>query len=239
MKISDIYGDDDRTIEVFGRKFHWPLPLVAGLHGSGAIVFGRRVYGGGKDRPIVDRLHTAFEAISDFKYALMYRFLKRHQYHVIHTDLGYGYHCSDSRILHGAMKCLEEYVEAGKHSGEKGLEEHVKEMRANPDPNAPEGLVESCADSDAEALAIYRWWKYKRPEEHKYHSELLMRAYGDDKIEWKTTDNPKFAEAVITEAKGEEKKALRKEYQMLEEKMDADDQTHLHRLITIRRSLWI
>lgn len=236
IKISDLYDDSDRTIEIFGWKLHWPLPIAFMLNGSSAIVFGYGVYAG--KRPVVRAIHSVFKAISDAKYALMYRFVKEHQYHIIYTDLGYGYHCSDERILYGAMKCLEEYVEAGKHGGEKGLEEHIHEMRAAPDPNAPEGMLESHANQEEEALTIYRWWKYERPADRKKFDELLDAAYDGKSVQFVQEEGSNLSRLVFTEPT-EAQRVAREAREALEEKMDEDEQSYLHRLITIRRGLWI
>lgn len=231
MKISDLYDDEDRTIEILGVKLHWPFPIAFMLHGSGATIFGYRAYGGGK-RPIITALRKAFEAISNAKYEMLYRFTKPHRYHIIYTDLPPAYHCSDARILYGAMKCLCEYVEAGDHGGEKGLEEFIVELKSGTD-------CEAQAHKEAEALAIYRWWRYERPADQKHLDELLLPAYGDDELKFIPTDNPRLAEVVAEEAPGEDKARLREQYRTLEEKIGNAEQTYLHRLIEIRRGLWI
>lgn len=70
-----------------------------------------------------------------------------------------------------------------------------------------------------EEQALFRWWTVERPANHKRLDEWVMRLFGDrDK-----TDNSM---------------GTFKEYNTFEDKLRADDQSALHRLIDIRGRLW-
>lgn len=217
--------------------WRWPFPIASMLGSSSAIVFGWKVYG--DDAPkYVGWFHGLFKRCRDAKYWVLYRLHPRHRYHIVKTDLGYGYHCQDTRILHAAMACLCEYVEA--EGGEVAFQRWTDELldRTKNDPNAPDGFERDQGNRQAEVLAIYRWWKIERPADQKRSDELLHLLYGgEDRISWKETENPRLSEMVFEPFKGNEV-ALNEEFRNLEKKIVDDEQKMLRRLVEVRQSLW-
>lgn len=161
-------------------------------------------------------LKTAKRWLSDAKYGLLYRFHPRYKFHLVNTGLGYGYHDCDNRMLHACMALLCEHVEL-EHGGAEKLCKFSDDLRANPDPNAPEDMQTGQAERQDEAVTIYRWWKQTRPADKARRHELLMKFYGPERCK----DEP-----------------LYREFRGLEQKMDDDDEKMLLRLMAIRRSLW-
>lgn len=138
--------------------------------------------------------------------------------HLIETDLDpNGWHDEDELILYGCMAMLCRYVDF--HEGLEALEKFNAELRANPDPNAPEGLCSSQANMQEEAAAIYRWWKIQKPLDEGRREVLLEDCYGDNRAETRTKEKDN-------------------EFRKLEKKIADDEQMMLHRLIEIRQSLW-
>lgn len=214
----------DRKYLRLGRlSLPLPLPIASGLHGSGAVVLGWNVYG---DCPKpINWLHTALTDLSKARFWLLYRLSPSHQYHLIRTGLEPGYHCEDELILHGCMAMLRRYVEnfadEGK-SGEEVLEEFNRKLREpDHDTHGMQECLSGQADMQAEALAIYRWWRYEKPKDEAWRDELCMRIYGSkkEKSDARTAD-------------------LREEFRSLEDKIARDEQDMLHRLIEIRPGLW-
>lgn len=225
-------------------KIQWPWPIVSMLHSSCAVVFGYEVYGE-KCPKIIDWLHTLFTNISDAKYWLLYRFHPEYQYHLIRTGLTPAYHCEDELILYGCMAMLCRYIEAFGYRDDKGrsgeivVEEFNKELNNNPGSKAPDGVCQSQAARQSEALAIYRWWKYEKPADEKRRDELLMLLYQDkDRMSFvHCEDTLNLSKIKFKEFEGDEI-TMDEEKKALEEKIDDDEQKMLHRLIDIRRSLW-
>ncbi len=163
----------------------------------------------------------ALRKLRDIKHWFLYRFHPRHKYHLINTGLARTYWDYDERILHGCMAMLCEYVE------DFGSESDIEEFNAylrNPknDPHAPGELKSGQADRQEEALAIYRWWKYQRPEEIKLRVEMCGNLFGRRPIPIPVT----------------EQKQYHADFRALERKIEDDAQAMLHRLIDIRQSLW-
>jgi hypothetical protein len=110
------------------------------IYSSNAKVLGIPIYG--DDVPKwIDYLYNIIKYASGVRYKFMYRFIPKHQYHIIRTGLELGYHDYDSRILHGCMTLLVEYFEEA--------QEH-----------------QSISDL-SEAYEIYLYWKIVRPEKEK------------------------------------------------------------------------
>lgn len=233
IELSSIHKDDHRTVQIGPLKLRWPLPITFMLHSSDARVFGYSIYG--EDCPkIIDWLHTIFTNISNAKYWVRYRIHPAHQYHLIRTGLKPGYHCEDNLILYGAMAMLCRYIES--MGSEFEIEKFNRDLRNDPDPNAPDGICSRQADRQDEALTIYRWWKYQKPKDEARQEELMHALYTGP-IKFKDSDCGKFREIVTEELKGD-RKLLRDELWKLDEKIIDDEQSMLHRLIDIRRSLW-
>jgi hypothetical protein len=194
------------------------FPIASMLHSSCAVVLGHELYGD-KCPKIINWLHTVFCKISEAKNWVLYRVNAKRMCHVIHTGLEPGYYDEDLLILHGCMAMLCRYIEW--HGTEGDMERFNAELRdPTHDPSAPMDVKVRQADRQAEALAIYRWWKYEKPAEEKRRDELRHELYG------RHSSTPRGDKVVI------------EKYRALENKIDDDEQKMLHRLIDIRPSLW-
>lgn len=188
--------------------------------GSGDTVFWLPVFGmkdGFVRKRLVMPIYRVGRAFSKAKWWLLHRFSPRHQYNIIRTELPPGYYDEDILILHGAFAMLVRYVEG--EGGPEALEAFNVELRERPDPNAPDGIQEAQADRQAEAVALYRWWKIEKPADEARRDELLSQLYGSNR-----SIRPS--------------RELKDEERALAAKIDDDEQMMLHRLIDIRRSLW-
>lgn len=153
---------------------------------------------------------------------LGYRLLPSRQYHLVNTGLPPGYYDPDTRLLHACFAMLVYHVEQ-EVGGLAKLEEWTNGLRANPDPNAPEGWEDGQATRQSEAALLYRWWTIEKPADEAKCEAMLMHLYGRrPRIPWTEAD-----------------KAMHEEFRALEAKIASDEQSMLHRLIDIRGSLWI
>lgn len=193
------------------------FPIAEMINSSCAEVFGYPIYGGECPKP-VKWLHRRLQAADRVRWWFLYRLHPKHQYHIVRTGLEPAFYCEDTLILHSCMAMLCRYVE---WHGVETLEEHNKELREEGDPNAPEGLCESQADSQEKALKIYHWWKSEKPRDKAKEREMILALYGK--------------ECAVPE---EERKQYREDLWALQEKIRTDEQTMLHRLVDIRESLW-
>ena len=125
------------------------------LAGSASVMFGVDVFGDHADtwwhRAFVMPAYRIASRLSSLKWAFMHRWVPRHQYNVIRTGLRPGYYDIDKLMLHGCFALLRRYVES-ERGGEAALEKRIRALRATPDPNAPEGLVEANVSTDETAL---------------------------------------------------------------------------------------
>lgn len=185
---------------------------------SMAMVLGYEIYGGNPPK-IIKKLHRVLCWVDKKLWALRYRYHPQHRYNVVKTDLPPGYYETEDLILHACMSLLVRYVEY-QCNGEEELQKWTDELKVDQDPNAPEGLQNSQAARQEETLNIYRWWKVQRPEDRKMEEDWMMNLFGD---------RPRSARS---------REEMQK-YWDFEKANDARDQEMLHRLIEIRRSLWI
>lgn len=216
----------------------WPFPIAYSLGGSSAVVFGRAVYGRG-ERPLVRRAYRFFSRIRDAKYAVMYRVMPKHQYHIVRTDLEPGYYDQDTRILHACMACLKTYVEIECGGADK-LTKFSGDLRQEAASGAiepSEGLIVSQASSQDEAVAIYRWWTIERPRDQARERELLHELYGNRPLKTKEAEHPDLVEIVVDEFEDEAKRK-HDEHRALQRKICRDENEMLIRLMKIRGSLW-
>lgn len=208
--------------------------LFSNLHSSSAKIFGIEVYS--DHCPwVVDQLHTLFCNISEMKYWLLYRFHPKHQHHIVRTDLAPGYYCQDSRMLYACMKCLEDHII--REGGVEKITKWIKELREEHEAWGPDSK-EICghqANSLEEALAIYHWWTIEKPADQKRSDELTHLIYSNYHLQFEPC---KEGARVIFPEMSAEKETMQKELSLLDEKIDADEQAMLHRLVEIRRTLW-
>ncbi len=188
-----------------------PWSIARSLHSSMAIVLGYEVYGDDCPR-WVDWLHTQLCRLSDGIYWVQYRVQPKRQFHLIRTGLKPGYWDYDTRILHGCMAMLCDFVEW--HGGVEELEKFNTELRTSGEANQQAATQET-------ALQIYRWWKHEKPKEEKLHEQMCSDLYGP-----------------LCKISDEQVKSFRESYWILEKKMQDDEQAMLKRLIEIRPSLW-
>lgn len=213
------------------------------LHSSCATVFGCPVYGG-KKNVLVRYTYLLFKRLSDMKYGIKYRLMPT-RYHWIDTGLGPGYHDPVELLLHSPMVILGRYID--EMGGLDAIDKFNSELR-NPethDVNAA-GFCEtgigdqenSQAASQEEAATIWRWWTEERPRDERRRDDLLHRLYVENRVSWKKTGTPQLSEMVFEDFVGDES-VLHREFLELEKKIDDDENSMLHRLINIRRSLWV
>lgn len=157
-----------------------------------------------------------------------HRCIPRYRYHMINTGLGYGYHDEGESLLYASMVLLCEYIKAC--GGVKDLAEFSEELR-----NLEKDEVSQCTldqiRRQEEAIAIYNWWTEERPRDRKKQDELIDGLYGNRKFSF-TGDSP------LMKGFNEKEKMWAEELRRVEEKIDTDEQTMLHRLIDIRPGLW-
>ncbi len=172
------------------------------------------------------------------KYWILHRFVPRHKYNVVYTDLKPGYYDLDTRMLHACFTLLEDYVEIEMSWGskkyrdaEKGLEN--LDYTINYNSNLPENhtvwdrMPEHQEQSAKEAKELYLWWQeYKKND---YGPSCPIKAGLEVLTESWKKENPEEAKAwkIWSDAHSEYSDRRRKE---------ADD--NLARLIAIRHSLW-
>lgn len=212
IKFSDFDEDyiegRDRTVEIFGRKFPWPLPFAYSTLSSSAYFLGKQVFG--KDHSKIFHFFRSKQvALNGLFYQFRYRFVKKHQYHVIHTGLQPGYYDIDTIMLHGMMTLLCRYVE-DEMGGVKAIIEFNKELENG------ESFMQIALDRQRsyqqEAVDIYLWWKGR---------------WADAKREIKNKSNHMYM-------KGKSYDEIFK----LEEELDIEEQQMLKRLVEIRQTLW-
>lgn len=206
----------------------WPFPIVQSLHSSAAIVFGREVYSDDAGW-FIDKTHDVFRACSNILWWFRYRLIKKHKHHIVYTKLKPGYWCEDTRLFEACMKCLEDHVQS--EGGEEEFVRWTEELLHDGD-NYDQGKRQ------LEVLTIYRWYKYEKPKDEKLASELLELVYRDRKANFiPYVDSPEFHEYRLDSPTAEQDKAM-VEMEIVDKKIEDDEQTYLHRLIDIRRTLW-
>lgn len=137
-----------------------------------------------------------------------------HRYHMLDTGLDPGWHDEDTMILHACMAMLGRYIRS--HGGIDSLAKFSEELRAEHDFMAEAG---SQASDQDEAVAIWRWWTETRVVNEARMVVLLTLLYGNGFSMPRDQD-------------------LESEFRALGDKIAADEQSMLHRLVEIRPSLW-
>lgn len=220
-------------------------PIVKSPNSSNAVVLGYDLYG--EDCPkIVEKIGDFFRALSDAKYWALYRFSPSYQYHIVRTELEPDYHCPDKVMLFACMKLLCQYVErftkiAREEDKGKSPEQIIEEFNAelSKEPNSWGGEHSEQIKAQETALKIYRWWKYEKPQNEKRREELMRLLYdGPQRITFKPCeDNPEYSQMIFRPDVGEEIE-WRKELNILDEKIEREEQEMLEELVKIRRWLW-
>lgn len=187
---------------------------------SSASVFWVAIYGGNMDawwhRWFIYPAYRFGRTMRDAKYWVYYRIKPSHRFNIVRTGLPPGYYDQDTRLMHACFAMLIDYIE--EEGGPETMQKWSAELRGKPDPNAPEGIQSNQADRQDEAVALYHWWKTEKPADEAKRDIMLT--------EW-------------DEGRGKPGSQERWDaMQAMDEKIEADEQTMLHRLINIRRSLW-
>lgn|SRR5574343_127606 len=216
MKISDFLDDvvhsNQRTLSIAGVRLPWPWPIAYALGSSSAVVFGCPVFGTDAPR-VIKWFYRAFYRIERAKYWLMYRLHPRYRYHLIDTGLGYGYHERDDQLLHASMAILIGYVEDCESTG--------------------------CHDPGDEARAILHWWRIQRPADQGQYNKWVNELYGgESRMKFKPVEGQPKLQKIVFDPLSEDDDAKQKALWALDEKIHADEQAFLHKLIDIRPSMW-
>jgi hypothetical protein len=195
---------------------------------SADTVFGFPVYGEHSERIwfklTILPVYEVARQLVDAKWWLFHRVHPAHRYHVVKTGLKPGYYDVDTLMLHSSFQLLCRYVEQ-EMGGVAAMEKNIAELRREGSEPGGETRI-ACAERESEALALYRWWKFEKPAEEKHRDGLCRQLHSNER------------ENMRTSTLSLNKRSLRRECRALEEKIDADEQKMLHRLIEIRRSLW-
>ena len=164
------------------------------------------------DEHMPNSVYRALGRLYRAKWWLLHRLHPRHRYHVIDTGLPPNYYDEDTLILHACMAMLGRYIKW--HGGPDSLEAFSAELRTD------EYRFVRQADQQDEAVAIWRWWTIEHPADRKRREEMLNELYG------------------ARPPRDDVWHARNDEFRALEAKIDADEQSMLHRLIDIRPGLW-
>jgi len=131
-----------------------------------------------------------------------------------------GWHDKDEILLHAAFQLLVDFVEK---------EDPGRIVNWNSD--------ESHKHAWKEIRELYKWWKEKRPSRK---SPLDDRKLKIPPMKFKKVRGSELSQLVEPDKKKYAKyyQALKKHWR-LEKKWEEEDQRNLHRLVEIRRFLWI
>ena len=161
-----------------------------------------------------------------------YRYVKKHQYNIIRTELEPGYYDQDTILLYGMFAVLCSYVEEGR--------EQIEWRAEDPDGQC-KGIHQ---DTAIETLALYKWWKegyLKRPDAIDAsgftaccdeHRKALKELGQTDVIAFMST------KGMTPAMENRKRKALKKMHKM-EEDWDKETDEMIIRLIAIRRGMWV
>jgi len=191
--------------------------------------------------------------LDDVKYWFMYRFQKRHRYHLVDTKLEPKYYETETRMLHAMFSLLQDHVEIEKAqlhyiSMEKGDIRPTK-SRAGlmhldweiglthdeyPRPEL-EGQPTGQAVAAQKIKDLYVWWTVTRPGRADPWDDKLFdtNSFSKDKNEsiWE------MMAARTDEQKKEASDAYLKR-EAINEAYSAEDEKMMLRLVKIRRALW-
>jgi hypothetical protein len=231
-------SEDDKL--TFRQWWHWKF-LNCG-RGSTAVLFGVPIYGNRFYdtlwfRGTVMPIFRLGRSLHDMRAWLRCRTFPKYRHHVVDTGLRPGWHDCDELMLHACMALLCRYVE-WECGGEDKLAGFSDELLVpGSEGHGPRNVVEAQANTQNEALTIYRWWKYERPVDRARNEELLLRLYDQRRMKTEPTEDGVLHEIKFEPLVGEDIDH-HKEFKKLEQKIDQDERMMLRRLIDIRQSLW-
>ena len=222
ITISDEYDDqakgNRRTLKIGKATIPWPFPIASMLRSGCAVVLGWPVYGA-KAPSYIRYAHNWFTKVYEAKLWVWYRIHPGHRYHVVNTGLEPGYYDVDTIMLHACMTLLCRYIEDECGGAEKLAEWTAELKQPGSEGHGPREVIDNQASKQAEAVAIYYWWKVEKPADEDRRDELMHKLYGGKSCE-------------VSEIN------MGAEFRRLKKKIDDDEQSYLHRLIEIRQGLW-
>jgi hypothetical protein len=171
-------------------------------------------------------IYRVGRAVNTAKYWLLYRFHPGHQYHIVKPKLRPGHYDPDSMILHACFTLLGRYIE------EEGGFEAIK--------NEGDTIHVFSKEQREAVVTLWQWWTVDKAEGERQRDAWLDALFGGKHSGLKTKPvegTDQLHEWVGPSWDAEEKK-LYERFRALEDKLEADEQTMLHRLIDIRRGLW-
>lgn len=189
--------------------------------------------------------------LDDMKYWFMYRFIKAHKYHLVDTELGYGYHSNDRILMHANFKILKDFVEIEKAQHQYAWKDEPKDTppieaalkyidwerslvisEDEVDADDPRiGMPTSQATSANEIKELYLWWTVDRPARQDPYD-----AYPDDE---KDDGTDWFERQAMRTEKEEIANHNRfKKIRVMEADYEEEDTDMLVRLVKIRKELW-
>jgi hypothetical protein len=156
------------------------------------------------------------------KYWVRHRTIDK--YHVVKTDLEPNYYDVDTRMLHAVMALVCVYVEDEQGGYDELIRWGNELIGYSNDANEPfPGATKQQGEKDLGVADIYRWWKHEYPADCKTRDDMIHELFGGYRLGHKFTDT---------------QQARYDEMRKLEEKIDADEQTYLHKAIDLRRGMW-
>ena len=182
MEISDLYGDEHRTITIGGHRFHWPFPVCWMLNSSATVVLGYRVYGDGVPKWIRP-VRRAMQQIQNGIYWIRHRTTDR--YHIVKLDMKPHYCDVDERMFLACFSLLGDFVE----------HELGKPWKDDEDTKWSEYAyrgyrLHSAGGTDEKAIDLWLWYKEDLVEMNRaYHDDYraFHKRHGYDYIKLKDT----------------------------------------------------
>jgi len=225
------------------RILGWWRWNVNHYNSSGAKFIGIAIYGDYHkawwSKWFLQPVFYWFQDFYNFRLSLKYRFFPSYRKRwFIDTGAHRGWNDCDTLILHACMAILCMYLE-DECGGEVELEKFTKELeQPGSEGYGPREAVDRQSFTQAEALRIYRWWKYTRPQEKKKHAELVNHLYGGKRrMRFVKEEDSSFSRIVFDKMTDQEE-AMRQEMHDLEEKIYRDEKQMLIDLMEIRTGLW-
>lgn len=221
----------------------FPLFLNAG---SASKVLGVEVYG--NNGKWVKPIYNVFYFIDRrIVWPLKYRFVKKHQYHLVDTKLKPAYYDIDHLMLHANMALLCRYVEIERGGADK-LQDRVDyllsdQAKIDYEHTPDDAPISSYADADIEALRIYNWWKHEHQANWDKHDEMLRHRYSGkmrhERADAETEERlgmGKLFTVILPDIP--EGAPTHEELWAFERKLKQDEEDNLISVIKMRGALW-
>jgi len=179
---------------------------------------------------ILYKLLNPISKLDDLLWKFKWRYVKKHQYNIIRTELEPAYYDQDTLLLYGMFAVLCSYVEEGR--------EHLEWSAFSGECKG------SQEDNAKEALFLYDWWKTnynKRPDEyeisgvsacHEEHDKILKELGEDDLMAG-------FTDIGMTKDLLKKRDIAHKKLQKIEKNWVKEEEEMMLRLVKIKKSMWI